>query len=61
VHHVTFLGAAIDRLDRDKTKLLWADILSTVLPGDIKNVHTTNDWVLLYYSMCELEQSQGRN
>ena len=41
--------------------MLWADILGTVLPGDIKNVHTTTDWILLYYSICELEQSQGRN
>ena len=58
---MTFLGAAIDRIDRDKTKLLWADILGSVLPGEIKNVYTTNDWILIYYSACETEQSQGRN
>ena len=40
IHNVTFLGAAIDRLDRDKTKSMWADILGTVLPGEIKNVYT---------------------
>ena len=57
IHNVTFLGAAIDRIDRDKTKYLWADILGTVLPGEIKNVYTSNDWILIYYSACELAQS----
>ena len=61
IHNVSFLGAAIDRLDREKTKFLWANILSTVLPGEIKNVYTSYDWILLYYSMCEHEKSQGRN
>ena len=57
IHHVTHLAAAIDRMDRQKTQMLWADILGTVLPGEIKNVHTTTDWILVYYSVCELEQS----
>ena len=53
IHHVTFLAAAIDRMDRLKTRMRWADILGTVLPGEIKNVHTTTDWVLLGYSISE--------
>ena len=61
IHNVTFMAAAIDRMDRDKTKMLWMDILGSVIAGEIKNVHTTNDWILIYYSICEAEESQGRS
>ena len=57
IHNVTFMGGAIDRLDRDKTKLLWSGILSTIIAGEIKNVLTKKDLVLLLYSICETASS----
>lgn len=33
IQNVTFMGGAIDRLDREKTCELWATILSSCVPG----------------------------
>ena len=61
IQNVTLMGGAIDKLDRDKTKQLWATILSTVIPGEIRNVFTKKDLILLMYSICETDHSAGRN
>ena len=47
IQNVTFLGGAIDRLDREKTMDHWSTILSQTVPGTIKNVYTKKDFVLL--------------
>ena len=61
IHNVTLMGGAIDRLDRAKSKELWATILSSVISGEVKNVFTKKDYILLMYSICETDQSAGRN
>lgn len=61
IHNVTFMGGAIDRLDRAKTRHLWTSVLSTVVAGEIKNVRTKKDLILILYSICETTESQGRN
>ena len=61
IHNITFMAGAIDKMDRDKTKELWAEIFSTTVPGQIKNVYTKKDMILMMYSICETDASQGRN
>jgi len=51
------MGGAIDRLDRDKTKELWSNILSSVVAGEIRNVYTKKDLILILYSLCEADFS----
>ena len=51
------MGGAIDRLDRDKSKELWSNILSTVVAGEIRNVYTKKDLILFLYSLCEADVS----
>ena len=46
IQNVTFLGAAIDLPDKDKTRAKMIDILSQVVCGEIKNVYTKKDWIL---------------
>ena len=61
IQNVTFMGGAIDRLDREKTRSLWSNILSSVVPGQIRNVYTKKDLILILYSICEIDESVGRN
>ena len=61
IHKVTFMGGAINRLDRDKSREQWSTILSQIIPGEIKNVYTKKDLVLLLYSASEQGKSTGRN
>ena len=61
IHNVTFMGGAVDRIDRPKSRELWAQILSSILSGEVKNVYTKKDLILLLYSMCETAFSQGRS
>ena len=61
IQNVTFMGGAIDRLDREKTRALWSNILSSVVPGQIRNVYTKKDLILILYSICEIDESVGRN
>lgn len=55
------MGAAIDKLDREKTKGLWSNILSSTVAGEIRNVYTKRDLILIMYSICETDTSAGRN
>ena len=62
IQNVTFLGAAIDLPDKEKTRAKMIDTFSSVVNGEIKNVHTKLDWILaLNYTPCELDWAMGRN
>jgi hypothetical protein len=50
IHNVTFMGAAIDLPDKNKSEKLWSQILSTTVSGLITNAYTKGDAVLLLYS-----------
>jgi len=59
---VTFLGAAIDLPDKDKTRAKMIDTFSNVVAGDIKSVYTKNDWILAsLYTPCERDRALGHN
>lgn len=59
---MTFLGAAIDLPDKDKTRDRMIHTFSNVVAGEIKNVHTKKDWVLAaLYTTCEFDWAMGRN
>ena len=51
LQNITFLGGAVDKLDKDKHKQLWMRILSSQVPGQVKNVYTKKDAILLLYTV----------
>lgn len=61
IHEITFLGGAIDCLDKSKHTQLWQKILSDQIPGTIKNVYTKKDFMLLLYTITGLDWAIGRN
>ena len=62
IQNVTFLGAAIDKSDKLKTKDKMATVFSQVIAGVIKNVFTKKDWILVcFYSICETDLAMGRH
>ena len=62
VQNVTFMGAAIDTPDKKKTLQRMAMVFHSVIKGEIKNVHTDKDLILvLFYTPCELDYAMGRN
>ena len=61
LQNVTFMGGAVDKLDKQKNRDLWADILSSQVPGVVKNVYTRKDAILLLYSAAEFDYAIGRN
>ena len=60
IQNVTFMGAAIDKPDKAKTRFKIAEVFSHVVAGEIKNVFTNKDWVLLLYNVCEIDLAMGR-
>ena len=61
LQNITFMGGAVDVLDKAKHKALWTMILSQSIPGSIKNVYTRKDAILLLYSISEFDWAIGRN
>jgi hypothetical protein len=61
VHEVTLLGGATNCLDNPKNSQLWNSILSAQVAGQIKNVFTKRDLVLLLYSASEVDCAVGRS
>ena len=61
LQNVTFLGGAVDILDKAKHKALWTQILSQSVAGPIKNVYTRKDAILLLYSVSQFDWAIGRN
>ena len=55
------MGAAIDKPDKVKTRVKMSEVFSHVVAGEIKNVYTCKDWVLLSYNVCELDLAMGRS
>ena len=55
------MGAAIDKPDKVKTRVKMSEVFSHVVAGEIKNVYTCKDWVLLSYDVCELDLAMGRS
>jgi len=55
------LGGATNLLDKQKNGELWQRILSSQVPGQIKNVFTKRDLILLLYTFSEKGWSLGRN
>ena len=49
IQDVTFLGGAVDRFDSKNGWEKWARIFSNQIPGQIKNVHTQEDFALIAY------------
>lgn len=58
---MTFLGGAVDQLDKQKSCQMWQTILSRQVPGQIKNVYTKRDLILLLYTLAESDWALGRN
>ena len=50
IQNVTFMGAAVDVLDKPKLEPLWTSIFSETLSGTIVNAYSTSDAILLFYS-----------
>jgi hypothetical protein len=48
-------------LDKSKNAEIWQRILFRQVPGQIKNVYTKRDMILLFYSFAEKGWSLGRN
>ena len=62
IQNVTFLGAAIARPDRAKTRQKMASVFSQTINGELKQVYTKNDWILAtFYTVSELELAMGRH
>ena len=60
IQNVTFMGAAIDKPDKTKSRFKIAEVFSQVVAGEIKNVFTNKDWILLFYNVCETDLAMGR-
>jgi hypothetical protein len=50
VQNVTFMGGAVDVLDKAKKEDLWVQIFSRTISGTIVNAYTKSDAILLLYS-----------
>ena len=61
VQNVTFMGAAVDVLDKPKIEQRWVNIFASTVSGTIKNVYTKWDVILLLYSASQHDFSLGRN
>ena len=62
IQNVTFMGAAIDKMDKSKTRVKMASVLSNIVAGEIKNVWTKKDWILAgLYTPCEGALAMGRD
>ena len=61
VQNVTFMGAAVDVLDKPKIEQRWVNIFASTVSGTIKNVYTKWDVILLLYSASQFDHSLGRN
>ena len=48
-------------LDKPKKSELWQIILSSQVPGQIRNVFTKKDCILLLFSITEVDSSLGRS
>ena len=52
------MGGAIERLDKDEAKLhKWSTILSEIINGEIRNVYTKKDAILVLFQVCEVSSS----
>jgi len=61
IQSLTFMGGAVDKLDKPKHKELWTQILTDTVPGTIKNVYTKKDAILLLYQISQVDYAIGRN
>ena len=61
IHQVTFLGGATGLLDKPNKTELWQKILSSQIPGQISNVYTKRDWILILFSTTEVNWALGRS
>ena len=58
IQNVTFMGGAIERLDKDEARLhKWSTILSEIVNGEIRNVYTKKDAILVLFQICEVASS----
>jgi len=61
MQNVTFLAGAMSKLDKDaKTKAFWAEIFSKSVNGEVRNVYTRKDFILILFSISQLSWSAGR-
>ena len=58
IQNVTFMGGAIDRLDKNEAKLFkWSTIFSEIVNGEIRNVYTKKDVILVFFQIREVASS----
>ncbi len=48
-------------IDKPSKTELWQKILASQVPGQIRNVFTKRDLILIFYSIAEKGWSLGRN
>lgn len=61
IQNVTLMGGAINFSGIEKERK-WLRILSQTVPGQIRNVYSTKDYILLGYSLThDCKGSAGRN
>ncbi len=60
IQNVTFLGAAIDLPDKVKTRRKMASVFSSTISGELKNVYTQKDLILILYACGQLDFAMGR-
>ena len=61
IQNVTFLSAAIGKLDKSNQRQKMAAVFSHVIAGEIKNLWTKNDLILVLYHCCEKQTAMGRD
>ena len=61
VQNVTFMGAAVDVLDKAKIEQRWVSVFSQTISGTITNAYTKSDAILLLYSASQVDYSLGRH
>ena len=61
VQNVTLMGGAINFSGLEKERK-WHQIFNQTISGQLRNIYSTNDYVLLGYSLThDGKQSAGRN
>jgi hypothetical protein len=61
IQNVTFMGAAVDVLDKPKSEQLWIKVFANTINGTITNAYTKSDAILILYSASQVDLSLGRN
>ena len=62
IQNVSFLAGAMSKLDKNaRSKAFWGNIFSQTVNGQVRNVYTTKDFILILFSISQLRSSAGRD